>query len=207
MGSKAAPINELVNFLHKQAPARLQQLREALPTELRHELEAGGVLGAERAPLLLARCDVALESLSEMIPIGQNAIQKSASRLKSARACRFVGEIVSLISSAGVLTCLGLNNSKMAILTGTLALISSFAVLLAEHAIRLPVGGNESLYTLYTKLIDILYNARIVERELRVLKDLGDEQTEGPRLEQLVQDANRICGEINAIRSPLLGPN
>jgi len=204
MGSKAAPINELVNFLHARAPARLQQLREALPEQLRPELQAGGVLGVDKAPLLKARCDVALEALSEMIPIGQNAIQKSASRLKTARGCRFVSEVVSLISSASVLTCLGLNNTKMAVLTGTLALISSFAVLLAEHAIRLPIGGNESLYTLYTKLVDIVYNARSVERELRVLRDLGDEQADGQRLEQLVQDANRISGEINAIRSPLL---
>jgi hypothetical protein len=204
MKDKATPISEAVNFLNRIAPDRLLQLREVMPEALRPELQPGGVLGVERPSLLQARCDVMIEALQQMVLAGRRAITQCSANLRTARNWRFASEIVSTVSSASVVTCLSLSKGVLAMVSGVLALVGSFAVLFADHAIKLPTGGNDSLYTVYTKLMDIVYAAEATERELRVLRNLGDEERDKARLESLVTEANRLCEQINALRTPLL---
>lgn len=199
MGSAiSAPVNEAANFLNRVAPSQMPSLREHYP-EIAEELQPGIMAGEEadegqRRTVLVARGHVMLAALGEARRLCDAALPKAAARMQRGSRIRVGGQIVTTIASSAVLGSLSATETKLAAISGTLALIASIATIGADYIERVVDPGRGNVASIYLELVDARYRASSLYDTLNIQLTHDDI---GSALEKTISEGNVLCETVN----------
>lgn len=194
MGGVAAPIDEVVGFLHQFAPRALTQLQREHPAE-RDLLEPGQLagIGAEDADL---RIQVAMVGLTEVLNVSAATLPNVRKQIRQAQSWLFIGQLLSMIGGASILATLALDAAKVATYSaGILALLGSAATLYGQHL-------DGTLHPTTGKLVDIyreLADHRVEAAQIHMAMSAAATANRPTAALELVPRANDLCLQMGKL--------
>lgn len=208
MGESSLPrINEAAAFLAKYAPGVQQKLR-GLGPEMASLVEPGLWGGDEDIPDdqsvrvgLIARAKVLDAALGEAITQSEKDLAQIADRLRKLKRVRFLALLVGTISSSGVILT-AFTAPVAAAISGSLALLASILGISADNLILGPKVSEEQLRSTAAIFAKAIGEGGLTRRMLASFAAIDFRSDE---LKRLIEDANRLFGELMAARSQQLG--
>jgi hypothetical protein len=192
-----AAVNNLVGFLGEFAPHALEVLKARFPDS--PLLEEGKRLGPLSAPLM-ARIEVALGGLDAMTRVSEATADKLFRTMRAASRWEFVGQLISLLGSGGVLAAiLGKAGAAAQTASALIAFTGSAIALYVKFKRKDILDSDKGLLHVYGDLIRA--NGSAVELYGRLLPaslskdDLGDVR----ELSEQIDKANRLAGELYSL--------
>jgi hypothetical protein len=183
-------INDISGFLGRYAPQRLDALRSRFPDQAARFEPEGLTMGAGDADALRAAASAMLEEVGEVADRAEAAVMQ---RLRVSRVLELVGALVSLLSSAGVITAIwGLESPAAALPIAMVGFVGG-AVPLVVNWLRSDAAGAGSAAEALVKLRDAVWNARALKARL------GRE----PAGEAVVAEANALARDISRLLADL----
>ena len=195
MGSQTRPsINEAVFLLSKLDADRLTSLQSKYP-ELGDELFVGRD-GGEPEPtpeLNLLRAKIMLDALKAAKARADKEIVSLRLNIASATKWRLRSQIATLVLSSGVLAALAIGSIPASAVSGSLSLMASIGVMLAEQKEKL-LKGKENIYDVYESVHQLAYRA---ERKISIFQFLLEHKVYDDELEVTIKESNQLCEDIN----------
>ena len=192
---KDIKINSLVELLEY---SNKDKYKEILNKYSKHKtiLQNGLTLG-EVSTDIEAVSELTIESLSvsnaTIIEITR-ALQK---RIDKSRLIELIGSLIGVLSSAGLITALLVDNTKITIITASINLLASVSVILSTYIEKSLYGNKSTLNDYIQKAIKLSLESNQTLSELQLLLKLqGDKE----KIIELIKKANYISAEINVMR-------
>jgi ABC-type multidrug transport system fused ATPase/permease subunit len=194
-------ISSLVDLLNRTSPNTLLKLRNRYP-EYSELLEPGRLLGEARSShtersflteLLTEAVDIAKKESSEL----RNYFHK---RLQTSRRLRIAGNLISSISTAGLIAAI-IGSQKIAmILSAVVAFLASSLSLVAQYFEDF-AGGQNALRELRERLSRLVLELSEAEGDFRIFQINGRAEDLIP----LVRKVNAIVANIRQIQVHVIG--
>ena len=188
-------INEGVAFLDKYSPTTLRNTKESLTT-LSAQLEPGIQAGIEESDgFLIEKAKFFIVVLDQAHSLCSKAAESSLRKLSRATFVRNVGQLCTVISSSTVFGAIGLAQTKTAMISSVVTLVSSLATWGASLFEKVRGGGqSETLVSVYDFLVSAAYDAELLRKDL----ELSIKYSESREiLASLVNKANELARKIN----------
>jgi len=189
-----AAVNNLVGFMGEFSPHALETLKARFP----HSplMQEGKHLGPLSAPLL-ARLEIALGGLDAMTKVSEDTADKLFRQMRAASRWEFVGQLIGLLGSGGVLAAiLGKASETVQTTSAVIAFVGSAIALYVKFKRKDILDSDKGLLHVYGDLIRA--NGSAVQLYGRILPaslskdDLGDVR----ELSEQIDRANQLAGEL-----------
>ena len=189
-----AGVNNLVGFMGEFAPYALAVLRLRFPDS--PLMQEGKKLGALSAPIV-ARLEVALCGLDAMTKVSEDTAGKLFRKMRAASRWEFVGQLIGLLGSGGVLAfVLGKASGAAQAASAVIGFAGSAIALCVKFQRKDILDSDKGLLHVYGDLIRA--NSSAIELYGRLLParvsqdDLGDAR----ELSEQIDKANHLAGEL-----------
>jgi hypothetical protein len=188
---ETAEFGELVSFLSKAAPDKLQSLQKTFP-EQAINLKPGGILGGGDVPNV--GCAVAIEALNSYAPAAEQIRLKIRQRLALSLRFDLLAKFAAACGSGGAVGVLAAGVAvDKAIFASAVALTGSICGLFFSYLQR--DESNGSVSEAYNNLIDALVQCAELQRSLPILCRDGD----SPELKDALNRANMAARTLNTL--------
>ena len=188
--------NALVDTVSLYRPGQLDTLRIKYPDQ--HELLARGqVLGKAKSnsAAMVELAIYALEIARERIDFNLLYLRK---RLRFAKKLRLITNVVSALSSAGLLGAVLGDKSSFIIVTALINFFSTVGLLIAQYLESPLFSEDSSPQKLFDQLVHIIPKVTDVEFKLKVSIESKATNAE---TESLVQQANALVASVRSIEA------
>jgi len=197
-------INEIVNFLVKNDKAQLDALKHKYP-QYTQFLESGIILddtGDIKEDELKFRLIVSEQGLNSLFIKGKRLLSALRNKIKRLDTVQLVSQIIVVISGATILSTLAANFDNSIILNylpPSLVLIGALLTLYIKSRSESFLFNNENLYELYSKLISLNIEAKLLLTELEIVKKYFTIDN----AKQNIEKANGLIKELSIIENKL----
>ncbi|MEG4535229.1 hypothetical protein [Microcoleus sp. D2_18a_D3] len=191
---KGIKVNALVDALNRYQPEQLDKLRQQYPEQ--SELLALGQLMGEVNPDTILVAKLAIMTLRAIKTPGRNILNRLRRRLRRARKIRLMGNIVTAISSAGLISAVLVESKGAAIASALINLVSSVSLLISQHLESSSLGNQNGLQELFDQLVEAVVDIEDLESKLTVALKTQDNEDE---LLRLAQEANALVAQVRKV--------
>jgi hypothetical protein len=196
--------NELVGFLAKWAPKKLEAIAARYPDLQAQDFFVPGIVAGEKAKeqveiseegeiiLLTGKLKPVADLLRELVVRGEEAQSVLVAHLRAAAKLRMSCQILTALSSGGAI---GLINEplKAGIACG-IGLVSSLITIVAQW--RETSRGSEGLTAIMLKIGQYVFGAKLICEEVDVLLPHIGTKAVRKRLTELATSANGLAREL-----------
>jgi hypothetical protein len=191
---KGIRVDALVNALNRYQPEQLDKLRQQYPEQ--SELLALGQLMGEVNPDTILVAKLAIMTLKAIKPPARSILNLLRRRLKQARKIRLIGNIVSAISSAGLISAVLVDSKGAALASALINLVSSVSQLISQHLESSSFGNQKGIQELFDQLVETVVDIEELESKLAVALKIQDNQEE---LLRLAQESNALVAQVRKV--------
>jgi hypothetical protein len=192
---KGIKVNALVDALNRYQPDQLDKLRQQYPEQ--SELLAQGQLMGEVNPEPILVAKLAIMTLKAIKTPARNILNRLRKRLKRARKIRLIGNIVTAISSAGLISAVLVDSKGAAIASALINLVSSISLLISQHLESSSFGNQNGLHELFDQLVETVVDMEDLESKLTVALKIQDDEDE---LLRLAQESNALVAQVRKVQ-------
>ena len=191
---KGIRVDALVNALNRYQPEQLDKLRQQYPEQ--SELLALGQLMGEVNPDTILVAKLAIMTLKAIKTPARSILNLLRRRLKQARKIRLMGNIVSAISSAGLISAVLVDSKGAALASALINLGSSVSQLISQHLESSSFGNQKGIQELFDQLVETVVDIEELESKLAVALKIQDNQEE---LLRLAQESNALVAQVRKV--------
>jgi len=191
---KGIKVNALVNALNRYQPEQLDKLRQKYPEQ--SELLALGQLMGEVNPDTILVAKLAIMTLKAIKTPARKILNRLRGRLRRARKIRLMGNIVTAISSAGLISAVLVESKGAALASALINLVSSVSLLISQHLESSSLGNQNGLQELFDQLVEAVVDIEDFESKLTVALKIQDNEDE---LLRLAQEANALVAQVRKV--------
>jgi hypothetical protein len=191
---KGIRVDALVNALNRYQPEQLDKLRQQYPEQ--SELLALGQLMGEVNPDTILVAKLAIMTLKAIKPPARSILNLLRRRLKQARKIRLMGNIVTAISSAGLISAVLVDSKGAALASALINLVSSVSQLISQHLESSSFGNQKGLQELFEQLVETVVDIEELESKLAVALKIQDNPEE---LLRLAQESNALVAQVRKV--------
>lgn len=188
-------VNALIELLEYSNKEEYEELLTKY-TEHKKILQKGITLG--ELPLdVKAMSELTIKTLlivNDLILKITKALQK---RIKKARLISLIGSLIGVLSSAGLISALLLDDKEITIITASINFFASISVIVSAYIEKSLYGNNTNLNDYIQQVIELSQEANEIDSELKLLMKLNKNEEE---IIMLIRRANSISAKINAMR-------
>lgn len=195
MGGQVIKLNALVELLHSHDPGRLQEMKGQFPDQ-QNLFDPGLTMGDEdnKNEATLAHVSLAVEALSAVDKEVEPKLHELKSRLAKAQKMRVTSQIITSITSAGLLGAILSDTSKtVTIITACINFASAIITILAGYMEKPKHGGTENNQDILQSLIQAKVNAKRLITEFQTM--LATETLSKEVISKL-QEANVLASDL-----------
>jgi hypothetical protein len=191
---KGIRVDALVNALNRYQPEQLDKLRQQYPEQ--SELLALGQLMGEVNPDTILVAKLAIMTLKAIKPPARSILNLLRRRLKQARKIRLMGNIVTAISSAGLISAVLVDSKGAALASALINLVSSVSQLISQHLESSSFGNQKGIQELFDQLVETVVDIEELESKLAVALKIQDNPEE---LLRLAQESNALVAQVRKV--------
>ena len=191
---KGIRVDALVNALNRYQPEQLDKLRQQYPEQ--SELLALGQLMGEVTPDTILVAKLAIMTLKAIKTPARSILNLLRRRLKQARKIRLMGNIVSAISSAGLISAVLVDSKGAALASALINLVSSVSQLISQHLESSSFGNQKGIQELFDQLVETVVDIEELESKLAVALKIQDNPEE---LLRLAQESNALVAQVRKV--------
>jgi hypothetical protein len=191
---KGIKVNALVDALNRYQPEQLDKLRQQYPEQ--SELLALGQLMGEVNPDTILVAKLAIMTLKAIKTPARSILNLLRRRLKQARKIRLMGNIVTAISSAGLISAVLVDSKGAALASALINLASSVSQLISQHLESSSFGNQKGIQELFDQLVETVVDIEELESKLAVALKIQDNPEE---LLRLAQESNALVAQVRKV--------
>ena len=191
---KGIRVDALVNALNRYQPEQLDKLRQQYPEQ--SELLALGQLMGEVTPDTILVAKLAIMTLKAIKTPARSILNLLRRRLKQARKIRLMGNIVSAIRSAGLISAVLVDSKGAALASALINLVSSVSQLISQHLESSSFGNQKGIQELFDQLVETVVDIEELESKLAVALKIQDNPEE---LLRLAQESNALVAQVRKV--------
>ena len=185
-------IDEMIAFLEKQQPTKIQKIRKDNPS-FSAILKIGSILGESDNPdELKIRATVCFSATETIIKKCDEELPKLKTRLKGSQKLQLYGQILTAVSGASVITTLATDHKPITYIAGGLSLIGALVPLIVDSQQK-GLDKNKQLDDTYSELIRMKLEA---ERNANELHFFIDNNFNVKGISEVINRCNQLCSEI-----------
>jgi hypothetical protein len=191
---KSLKVNALIDVLNLYRPDQLDELRRRHPDQI-DLLAPGQMLGevSVRATAAAELAVLSLKAIKDRIKVNLKWLRR---RLKQAMRIRLMSNIVSAVTSAGLISSVLLQSKWAAITTALINLISSISLIISQYLESPFLGKQSNSQDLFDQLVQAAVDIEELEFKLTIgIKNQASEE----ELLELAQKANSVVASVRRV--------
>lgn len=193
-------IKEIINLLQKNKPDSqvMRDIKEIAPALLEKGVLCGPKNGNDKELPIKLKAKAALEGL-EIISTCIDVVEKAKKKLNKSTFWIFIGEIVTTIGSASIITAMSIKaENGISYISAICVFLASIANLYSKY-IKSTTNPDEDIKKIYESLLEKTFRGIQIQKEIQIWIDDGCKKKYEEIIAKRIEEANEIAYLLNIL--------